>query len=221
MTFSIKDGVPLTRYSRGKTPIDGIVLHESVTNTRDDCVSVLMRKHLGVHLIVDRDGSITQHAPLTAACAHAEGFGKPSLHNERSVAIEVINRYYGDHAKASDLVIDAPWAHLGRYIVPTAIQLDALWFAVQDVVKKCDLRYEFPGLRRILLIGPKRFTWGRLSKHEVPGILAHHRWAHADGLVPEFYCLMRWLGHDPGTAYDLTIDAAKSPSRRTTITEAA
>lgn len=213
--------VPLTGYSRGRTPIDEIVLHESVTRTRADTVTVLSRRKLGVHFIVDRDGVTTQHVPVRQACAHAEGFGRPSLHNERSIAIEVVNRYYGRAAERGDDVISAVWAHLGQYILPTAAQLEAVWLLVRGLCDGHGVPRVFPGVVRTLAVGRRRFAWGRLKTHEVPGIMAHARWDHADGLFIEHYCLMRSLGHEPPAALQHTIVAASSGARRTAIPEVA
>lgn len=217
MTAIVTNGTPLYAYPRGKTPIDEIVIHESVTGSRVATLGVLQRRSLGVHYIVDRDGSITQHVPLAMACAHAEGFGRPSLHNERSVAIEVVNRYYGAAASPGDHVIGAVWAHKGRYIVPTGVQLEAVWALVQDVADDCAVPLVWPGVQRMLKVGPKRFHWGRIKTHEVPGVMAHARWAHADGLFVEHYLLLRSLGHEPGPALQHTIDAASRGVRQTPI----
>lgn len=207
----------LNSYPRGRTPVDEIVLHESVTSTREATLGVLRRRGLGVHYVVDRDGSVTQHVPHDRACAHAEGFGKPSLHNERSIAIEVVNRYYGAAAQPGEDVIDAVWAHRGRYIVPTVQQLEAVWLLVVRVCGELGIPLAFPGVQRLALVGPRRFVWGRLRQHEVPGVMAHARWAHADGLYVEHYCLLRSLGHWPPEATALTRDAASRGVRQTPI----
>jgi len=217
VTAIVTNGTPLNAYPRGKTPIDEIVIHESVTGSRVATLGVLQRRGLGVHYVVDRDGSITQHVPLAMACAHAEGFGQRSLHNERSVAIEVVNRYYGAGASQGDHVIDAVWAHRGRYIVPTGVQLEAVWQLVMGTASELELDVTFPGVQRMLKVGPKRFVWGRIKTHEVPGVVAHARWAHADGLFVEHYLLLRSLGHEPGPALQHTIDAASRGVRQTPI----
>lgn len=216
MTSLYPEGTPLTHFSRGLTRVDEIVIHESVTRTRAATVGVLRHKGLGVHLIVDRDGSVTQHAPLSSACAHAEGFGRPSLHNERSVAVEVVNRYYGAKVLDGEDTIPAVWAHRGVYILPAAVQLEALWSVLRVLEAELVLPLAFPGWRRDWL-GRRRFVWGRLKRHEIPGVMAHHRWHHADGLFPEHYCLVRSLGWSPAEAYQLTITAASSGLRKTVV----
>lgn len=203
----------LKHWSRGTTKIVEIVIHEPAVRGRAATLKTLAAKGLSVHYTIERDGSVEQHAPLDRQCAHA---GSP--HNQRSVGVEVINRYYGASAVEGELVIDAVWAHRRRYIVPTPEQLEATWGVVVEVLAACpDIPRSFPGVD-----GPK-FRWGRypwLTGHlarRPGGIVAHHRWDHADGLVPEHYCLMRSLGHEPAMAYQLTLDAARSGKRATPV----
>ena len=184
-----------------------IVLHESVTSTWGRAVDVLFRRHLGVHVVVARDGTVTQHADLVRRCAHA---GR--AHNRYSVAVEVVNRYYGKHASPEDVVIDAVWAHKGRYIVPPHVQLESVWQTVRWLTAELGLLVAFPALQT-----NDGFLWGRApAEAREPGIVAHHRTGHADGLVPEHYCLCRSRGAGPAIAYFRTVQAARSAARRTT-----
>lgn len=203
----------LKHWSRGTTKTTEIVIHEPAVRGRAATLATLSRKGLSVHYTIERDGSVEQHAPLDRQCAHA---GSP--HNRRSVALEVINRYYGASAVEGELVIDAVWAHRKRYIVPTPEQLEASWGVVAEVLAACpDIPRSFPGV-----VEGDTFRWGRYLGAPMPakrpwGIVAHHRWDHADGLFPEHYCLMRSLGHSPGAAYQLTLDAARSGKRATPV----
>lgn len=213
-------GKQLKGYSRGKTPINQIVLHESVTNTREACITVLANRSLSIHFSVDRDGSVEQHLPVEKAGAHAEGFGKPSLHNECSISVEIINRYYGEYAKPDQEVISTVWAHKSKYIVPTQPQCESVWVLVQNLCSDYQIPFVFPGVSRKLFVGPEQFNWGRITKHEVPGIMAHHRWAHADALFPEHYCVLRSRGLNPTDAFAQTKLAAASGQRATTLPKA-
>lgn len=205
----------LKHWSRGKTTVTELVIHEPAVRGRAATLKTLAAKGLSVHFTIERDGSVEQHAPLDRQCAHA---GSP--HNRRSVGLEVINRYYGASAVEGELVIDAVWAHRKKYIVPTPEQLEATWGVVVEVLAACpDLPRSFPGA------AGDTFRWGRypwLAKEPARrpgGIVAHHRWDHADGLFPEHYCLMRSLGHSPSMAYQLTLDAARSGKRSTSIVQ--
>lgn len=186
-----------------------IVLHESVTYTREAAVSVLLCRGLGVHYTVDRDGSVQQHAPLSRYCYHA-GAGR----NVTSVGVEIINRYYGDHAVAGEDVIDAVWAHKGRYILPTEAQIAAVWDLVHELGGELGIG-DYPSGTG------DTFRWGRDPRvtRAFRGVTAHHRWAHADGLVPEHYCWLRARGLEHAEAWAETLAAASS-GQRVTTTEA-
>jgi len=207
--LTITDRLP--SWDRKGATIDQVLLHESVTSSRASTLRVLKARGLGVHLIIERDGSVTQHAPLADQCAHAGG-----KHNKRSVAVEVVNRYYGAQAPGMVPTIQAVWAHRGWYVLPTAVQCEAVWGVVVDLHESiATIPLVFPGA----LNG--RFVWGRLplmQRVRVPaGVMAHHRTDHADGLFPEHYCVLRMLDFAPLDAYRLTIDAASSGLRVTPI----
>lgn len=207
-------GAPLRSWSRGKTTTDVIVLHESVTSSRAKTVAVLAAQGFSVHFIVDRDGSVTQHAPLDRQCAHAGG-----VYNRRSVGIEVVNRYYGSQGDEGEPDIQTCWAHKGWYILPTAVQCEAVWQLIGRIRAEVPtIPLAFPAM---FLDGAQRFTWGRFPKgralvmRKLAGIVAHHRVDHADGLFVEHYAKTRDLGHPPDEAYTLTVAAASSGSRVT------
>ena len=198
----------LPSYSRRGATVDQIVIHESVTSSRASTLAVLRRRGLGVHYVVERDGTVTQHAPVEEQCAHAGRL------NRRSIAVEVVNRYYGQHADAGDHVIDAVWAHRGRYIVPPIAQCEAVWKLVEDLLGRCPaIPSSFPG------VGDAGFRWGRLpltQRVRVPaGVLAHHRTDHADGLFLEHYCWQRAHDRSPALAWKRTLEAASSGLRVT------
>lgn len=204
----ITPGELFTDYVR-RAVVDQIVLHESVTYTVDDAVRVLSDQGYGAHFLVDLDGSITQHVELDRMTVHCAGS------NHRGVGIEVINRYYGKHKRDGDVVVDAVWAHKKRYIFPPLAQLKAVWWLVEWVSMRMDIPLEFPGT------DPENgtFYWGRRKVGKLPGIMAHHRTHHADGLVPEHFCVASHAGLDPGTAYEVTTEMATSMKRRTDLPE--
>jgi len=79
---------PVKRKRRKPEAIRHIVIHEPITFSRDQAVSSLTSKCLGVHYTIDRDGSIQQHADPAEITIHA-GFM-----NNDSVSIEMINNMY-------------------------------------------------------------------------------------------------------------------------------
>ncbi len=205
-------GASLPSWPRnGSTVIDEIVLHESVTSSRAKTVQVLKARGLSVHVIVDRDGSVTWHAPLADQCAHAGG-----KHNRRSIAVEVVNRYYGSQADDGVPDIEAVWAHRGWYILPTLAQCESTWQVVVGLHERIStIPLDFPGIEA------GGFRWGRYSVlkrlRPPPGVVAHHRFDHADGLFPEHYCYLRALDYVPAEAYRLTVVAASSGKRLTPV----
>lgn len=76
--------------SKGKrTRAVELVIHETVTRSVDATIAVLKKRGLGIHLVMDADGSLTQHGDLaTDILWHA------SQHNGASFGVEVVNPYY-------------------------------------------------------------------------------------------------------------------------------
>lgn len=239
--MTITQGTPLHGYSRGKTKTTQIVLHESVTTDRESAVQILKARDLSLHYTVERDGTIEQHLDIARAGAHAEGFGKPSLHNEASIGIEVCGIYYGHRladakVKRPDLYanattisgvwVDRAWSSTKDafsnpnrlYVVPTTVQLEATWGLVR-------MLWDVPGSLIPAAFPASEFdedsvdfTWGSWTSHEgAAGIMAHHRWAHADALFVEHFCLARSLGYDVTEAYAVTLANASAMKRHTTI----
>lgn len=168
---------------RPKAP-DMIVIHESVTLTREACEAVLRRRGLGVHAIIDEHAQAWLYNDPSIALAHA---GKL---NTRSIGVELINPYYPDTAAASALWRERPvhrerWAHKGRYVVPTPEALECLW---QTVHAFC-VQYSIPA---------------RIVSSPEPGIIAHAHSpfdAHADGVAPAEYIAARLRGLTPAQAF--------------------
>lgn len=205
---AVEKGAKLRSYSRRGRTVDQVLLHESVSFTRERCIKSLKGQGYGVHYIVDRDGSVTGHVPVKRATTHAGG------HNYRGIGVEFVNRYYGKHAKPGhDDVISAVWAHNGRYIYPTDSQLASGWRLVRWLCDEHDIPFNFPGTQGL------EFKWGRIGEtaDDVPGIQAHQRSHHADGLVEEHYCFCRARGFSHERALELTREAATSGERRTSI----
>ncbi len=219
----VTEGTPLRAYRRPRgVKTDQILVHESTTSSRESTVRVLRRRNkpkgLGVHFMIDDEGGITRHVPISKATVHAIG------HNSRSIAIEVIHNYYGSRAKPGDRVIDAVWADRGKdgkkhYIVPPLPQMESLWRLVcwlcQD--PRDDLPLTFPQAQTIKS-GPC-FKWGRSKNHKLPGVLSHSASGHSDGAFPVHFCLLRRLGLSSQDAYDGTIKAAKAATRKNRWTQ--
>ena len=186
-----------------------IVLHESVTRTWKGAHRVLAKRELSVHYTVARDGTVRQHVdPAKYYCLHAGG-----RHNKNSVAIEVINRYYGK--KGAEGVIKTRWAHKRYYILATPEQCESTWKLIQWLDIQFDTALmQWPSVR----VSGNRFKWGRMKEIELdPGVKAHHRWHHADALFIEHYTLVRHLGYTADQAYAFTVTSASSGKRVTNL----
>lgn len=170
-----------------------LILHETVTRSVDSTVKVLLKRKLGVQLIVGPDGEITQHGDLAQdRLAHAGG------HNGPSVGIEVVNPYYPKYASAKlpwKRIIDAPWAHQRRYVVPTPEQAETTAQLVRlltsDDVEELSIPRTWRGL------SGTRLAMSRLADGDqrVPGIYAHTYFHHADGA---WLVLYTWLRLEAG-----------------------
>ena len=186
-----------------------IDLHESVTHTWKGAHRVLNTRGLSVHYTIAKDGTIRQHAdPIKYYCLHAGG-----KHNKNSVAIEIINRYYGK--KGAEGVIKAVWAHKKYYRLPTRAQCESTWKLLHWLDIQFDTNLlQWPSVK----VSGNRFKWGRMKEIELdPGVKAHHRWHHADALFIEHCTLIRHLGYSKDIAYDLTVTHASSGDRITDL----
>ena len=195
----------------GRT-VDEIVVHESVTTSAKSTIAVLKRRGLGVHLVVAPDGRVTQHGDLAHdRLAHAGG------HNGPSVGVEVVTPYYGDRLRKGQpwsRVIDAPWSHRDRYVVPTPEQAEATarlvgWLTSPDAVG-LSIQRNWIGL------DGTRLAMGRIADGDTrrPGIWAHHRFHHADGSWPVLYAWLRLeAGLAPCAAYEEAIQLATGVRR--------
>jgi hypothetical protein len=190
-------------YAR-KGPITQLVIHESVTTSEPSTVRVLQGKGLGVHYSVDRDGTVRQHVPDELAVVHA-GDG----HNAPSVAVEIVTPYYvpsnatyrQELEASGSRFITATWADKGAYVTPPLRQLESAYRLVRHLASKLRVPYVFPGMTK------DGFQWGRIPNADVPGIMAHTRWAHSDGAFVEHYIIARGsMGAEE--AYRRTVEAA-------------
>jgi hypothetical protein len=177
-------------------PVTELVVHETVTCSAKETVAALIQRGLGVHLVLDEEGRFTQHGDLANdIMAHA------SQHNRPSIGIEVVNPYYPSYLKpgtAWSAVIDAPWAHKQKYVLPTPAQAEAVARFI-----------EWATSRALGLAIPR--TWiglagANLAMAEVetaakprPGIYAHHYFGHADGA---WLVLYAWLRLEAGLSPD-------------------
>jgi hypothetical protein len=227
---------------KGRT-IDRITMHEPAVATLQSTIKTLQAKNLSVHYTIDRDGSVMQHCPIERYCAHAGIPGKVTGHNTRSIGLEYINRYYGHRVGQvkglklyegayepiliSGIWVDRAWnakqkrfANPDRlYIMPTHAQLEAGWKLVRHLLLNEGLAgavKEFSGISRTLT-GKEVYNWTPVRGHDSPGVKAHAQWAHADGRTPLFYAVLRSRGVPSDQAWGMTLEAAASMKKQTTL----
>lgn len=197
---------PSVHRFRGKDrmgkPVTELVIHETVTRSAADTVAVLKKRRLSVHLILDEHGRFTQHGDLAAdRLAHA------SQHNGPSIGIEVVNPYYPSYLKpgmAWATVIDAPWAHKKKYVLPTPTQAEAVAQFVEWVtspVSDLAIPRTWIGLAGTKLAMAEVEGASQLR----PGLYAHHYFGHADGA---WLVLYAWLRLEAGLEADVAFGEA-------------
>jgi hypothetical protein len=177
-------------------PVTELVIHETVTCSAEETVAVLKKRRLSVHLILDEHGRFTQHGDLANdKLAHA------SQHNGPSIGIEVVNPYYPSDLKPGmpwSRVIDAPWAHKKKYVLPTPAQAEAVARFVEWVTSPASglsIPRTWIGLAGNKLAMAEVESASKLR----PGIYAHHYFGHADGSLLVLYA---WLRLEAGLAPD-------------------
>ncbi|HOF36581.1 MAG TPA: N-acetylmuramoyl-L-alanine amidase [Planctomycetota bacterium] len=183
-------------------PVTELVIHETVTRSAADTVVVLKKRRLGVHLILDEHGRFTQHGDLADdRLAHA------SQHNGPSIGIEVVTPYYPAYLKPGmvwSTVIDAPWAHKKKYVLPTPVQAEAVARFVEWVTSPASslsIPRTWIGLHGTALAMGQIESAAKLK----PGLYAHHYFGHADGA---WLVLYAWLRLEAGLAPEVAFDEA-------------
>ena len=170
-----------------KSPLVTFVLHETSGNSASGCKKSLVEKHLGVHLILDKDGTISNHADLaTEICWHAGQV------NGVSIGMEVVNAYRPETAKdPHGPVVPAEWwtwcpkGQAKEYVAPTNEQMRVALALVPWLCDHLGIPVVFPtaGLnaKKPKITGWRKPPLGWSAKPG-PGIAPHLAWSsHADG----------------------------------------
>ena len=148
-----------------------IVVHESVTSGWQRTINILTRRHLGVHLLIHEDGTVTQHADLCDRLPHA------GPHNSYAIGLECQNIYYS-HLAPRKSWIPASWAHKGKYVLPTEPLLKAVPKLIKLICETMpSIPLKFAGAKEDGTVYMSRYP----SRKPSPGIWAHSGFGHADG----------------------------------------
>lgn len=200
-TFIDSDKIVRFPAVRKRSQVTELVIHETVSRSVQSTVDTLIRRGLGVHLILGPNGELTQHADLaTDVLSHASG------HNSSSFGVEVVNPYDPELLRKGlpwDRVIEAPWAWKGKYVLPTLAQAEAVaelvrW-ATSARAPSILIPRRWPGLKG----GSFQLGLVKEAKGPLPGILAHQYFGHSDGAWLVLYAWLRIeVGLAPAAAYD-------------------
>jgi hypothetical protein len=195
----IEDGEPHLSNGPRKQLLTTFVLHETAGNSATGCKDTLRKKGLGIHLILGKDGLISNHADLmTEICWHA------SQCNPVSVGMEVVNPYRPELASdPHGPIIAAPWwcwvpkGEKRLYCCPTDVQMAVALALVPWLCGQIGVITRYPtrdlDRKKQQITGWRKPPLGWSAKPG-PGIVAHRDFAsHADGR----YLLERLMGVVP------------------------
>jgi len=203
------------RNRRGRV-VNEFVVHETVTRSAADTIQVLQQRGLGVHMIMGPNGEITQHGDLAD-----DTLWHASQHNPVSVGIEVVNPYYPKYLRSGlpwTQVINAGWAHEGRYVVPTPQQAEAVAQLIGWTTSPAAAGLAIP--RTWIGRSGSTLAMGRVTGADKlrPGIYAHTYFGHADGSWLVLYAFLRIeKGRAPAQAYTEAIQIATTSQRSVTV----
>jgi len=180
-----------------KQKLQHFVLHETAGRSATGCKNTLLQKGYGVHLILDRDGTLTCHGDLaTEEMIHANQL------NATAIGIEVVNPYAPMLAKGMKGIETIPaewwtWCPIDpatkkkdlRYVLPTNMQLQTLKIIVPFLCEQLGIPYVFP-TKDLNAKQPQVKPAGILRKViPGPGVVAHRDFAkHSDGRY-----ILEWL----------------------------
>lgn len=190
-----------------------LVIHETVTRSVASTIAVLKKRGLSIHLVMGPDGELTQHGDLAKDVLWHAG---PN-HNRPSFGVEVVNPYYPRNLKPGlpwSQVIDAPWAHEGRYVLPTPAQAEAVCSLIRWTTSSPAPGIEVPHTWVGLSKGAMQLGPVAAAAKPVAGVLAHHYFGHADGAWLVLYAWMRLeAGLAPEVAFEEAVRRATGARR--------
>jgi len=183
----LDDGEPHLIAGVRKKTLTTFVLHETGGNTEVGAERSMQQNHLGVHLLLDSDGSISCYADLaTEVCWHA------GQANGVSVGMEVVNEYRPELlSPPSGPIIPAEWwtwtpkGKARAYVCPTDVQMAVVGVLVPWLCDRLGIPVVFPtrGLcaKKTRITGWRKPPFGWRAKPGA-GIVAHQDFSsHADG----------------------------------------
>jgi hypothetical protein len=162
--------------------VRSVILHQTVTSSRQRCESVLVAKGLGIQVIVDELGIVHTYGDLATS-----GYGHANERND-AIGIDIVNPYSVDKEPWGKRV-KSRTAWKGMELEDTPTQIAAVcavikWLteAKRGLVNFVDIKLTFPTTQ---LNEPSRGSplWFDAT---VQGVIAH---GHRPGIYPKFHKL--------------------------------
>ena len=210
--FITPDPQDFKKIKRKNSPSQ-IVIHESVTDSKQVTIATLLGKGAGVHYYVDRNGIIYNFMDPSWVVWHAG-----TVLSNTSIGIEVENAYHGFDAPGT---IKGLWVvpknKSKSYNIPAKTQLFSIWNLIKKLTIEFGIPMGFPGvskLKRNLTEhkdGQLKFSWTLVpGSQDLAGVRSHNRTPpHADGVFIEHYVLCMASGFSPDDAYTETVKRAQ------------
>ena len=172
-------------------------------------VKTLLKRGLSTHFTITRTGAVRQHASTDKVAIHGPG-------NPTSIGIDLVNpvsvskketkaRYVNkSDSDTAYPILDRGLLRKG-HLLNTPEQCEALWQLLKKLVAKHpNLKMQFPCADA----GGGSFKTGKDPRHKNPGIIAHQRDHHADGVFSEYFCVARSKGLSKMQAWYAAVGAA-------------
>jgi hypothetical protein len=183
----LDDGEPHMSQGKRTKPLTTYVIHETGGNTEAGAEGTMAKRHLGVHLLLDVDGSISNYADLaTEICWHA------GQANPISIGMEIVNEYRPEVMKdPHGPIIPAEWwtwvprGARREYVCPTDVQMRVALALIPWLCDQLGIPVVFPTRdlckKKDRITGWQKFPKGWSAKPGA-GIVAHRDFAgHSDG----------------------------------------
>jgi hypothetical protein len=152
-----------------------IVSHETAGyhTTKQSTIKHLLRKKYGYHIIIDHDGSVSNHGDLERDKLSHAGFA-----NSFSVAVVLVNPYISEYQPDDSpwkQEVESAWWHWrngkksNKYVVPTPAQLKTFNLFIPWLAEKLNIKLDFPA--EVLNVNRQVFTMQETRR--LRGIVPH------------------------------------------------
>ena len=208
----------LTSPSRPLEQITRIIIHETgggfgnapsnIKGGEPKALRTLIADGHSTHFTITRGGTVRQHTKLTRVARHGP-------ENRTSIGVDLVNfpilksekikKNWVNRSTDSEAypVLDKGFMRPG-HLLNTPAQCEAMF----QLIRKCMTKA--PNIPMVFPCADKggSFTEARDPRHGNPGIIAHQRHNHADGVFVEYYCMCRSKGIPKMKAWYASVGAA-------------